>query len=82
MDKSQILKEFSADPDKYYNVKLFQEQGFVRKACSKCGRFFWTLNAGRELCPDDADEVEGDDVMYLNSRFIICSTEGPSDGSL
>ncbi len=53
MDKKEILKEFSADPEKYYNVKLFQEQGFVRKACTKCGRFFWTLNADRNLCPDD-----------------------------
>jgi alanyl-tRNA synthetase len=57
LDKKEILKEFSSDPDRYYNVKLFQEQGFVRKACSKCGRFFWTLNAGRELCPDDADDT-------------------------
>ena len=53
MDKNQILKEFSSDPDKYYNVKLFAEQGFTRKACTKCGRFFWTLNADRDLCPDD-----------------------------
>ena len=53
MDKKEILKEFSADPDKYYNVKLFQEKGFVRKSCAKCGRFFWTLNADRDLCPDD-----------------------------
>jgi alanyl-tRNA synthetase len=57
LDKSQILKEFSADPDRYYKVKLFEEQGFVRKACSKCGRFFWTLNSGRTLCPDDADDT-------------------------
>lgn len=57
MDKSQILKEFSADPEKYYNVKLFQEQGFTRKACSKCGRFFWTLNADRNLCPDDGTDT-------------------------
>jgi alanyl-tRNA synthetase len=57
LDKKEILKEFSSDPDRYYNVKLFQEQGFIRKACSKCGRFFWTLNAGRELCPDDADDT-------------------------
>ena len=57
MDKSQILKEFSADPEKYYNVKLFQEQGFIRKACSKCGRFFWTLNADRALCPDDGTDT-------------------------
>ncbi len=53
MDKREILKEFSADPEKYYNVRLFQEQGFVRKACLKCGRFFWTLNADGNLCPDD-----------------------------
>ncbi|MGB1877795.1 MAG: alanine--tRNA ligase [Nitrosopumilus sp.] len=57
MDKNQILKEFSADPDKYYNVKLFQEQGFVRKSCSKCGRFFWTLDADRTLCPDDGTDT-------------------------
>ncbi|MBS1267774.1 MAG: Alanine--tRNA ligase [Nitrosopumilus sp.] len=53
MDKKEILKEFSSDPDKYYNVKLFQDQGFIRKACTKCGRFFWTLDAERDLCPDD-----------------------------
>ncbi len=57
MDKREILKEFSADPEKYYNVKLFQEQGFVRKACTKCGRFFWTLNADRNLCPDDGADT-------------------------
>jgi len=57
LDKNQILKEFSSDPDKYYNVKLFQEQGFVRKSCSKCGRFFWTLDADRTLCPDDGTDT-------------------------
>ena len=30
MDKNQILKEFSADPDRYYKVKLFEEQGFIK----------------------------------------------------
>ena len=57
MDKKEILKEFSSDPDKYYNVKLFQEQGFVRKACIKCNRFFWTLDADRDLCPDDGTDT-------------------------
>jgi alanyl-tRNA synthetase len=57
LDKKEILKEFSADPEKYYNVKLFQEQGFVRKACAKCGRFFWTLNSDRDLCPDDGTDT-------------------------
>ena len=57
MDKTQILKEFSADPDRYYNVKLFAEQGFVRKSCAKCGRFFWTLDGDRNLCPDDGTDT-------------------------
>ena len=57
MDKNQILKEFSSDPDKYYNVKLFQEQGFIRKSCTKCKRFFWTLDANRTLCPDDGTDT-------------------------
>ena len=57
MDKSEILKEFSSDPNKYYNVKLFEEEGFTRKTCSKCGRFFWTLDSGRDLCPDDGKDT-------------------------
>ena len=57
MDKKEILKEFSSDSDRYYKVKLFEEQGFVRKGCSKCGKFFWTLDSGRNLCPDDADDT-------------------------
>ena len=57
MDKKEILKEFSSDPNRYYKVKLFEEQGFTRKSCLKCSRFFWTLDSGRELCPDDADDT-------------------------
>jgi len=57
LDKKEILKEFSSDPDRYYKVKLFQEQGFVRKSCLECKRFFWTLDSGRELCPDHADDT-------------------------
>ena len=57
MDKNQILKEFSADPDRYYKVKLFEEQGFIRKGCTKCGRFFWTLDANRTFCPDDGTDT-------------------------
>jgi len=57
LDKKEILKEFSSDSDRYYKVKLFEEQGFVRKSCLKCKRFFWTLDSGRDLCPDDADDT-------------------------
>ena len=57
MDKKEILKEFSSDPNRYYKVKLFEEQGFIRKACTKCGRFFWTLDSERDLCPDDGNDT-------------------------
>jgi alanyl-tRNA synthetase len=57
LDKKEILKEFSSDPDRFYKVKLFADEGFVRKSCLKCKRFFWTLDSGRELCPDDADDT-------------------------
>jgi alanyl-tRNA synthetase len=57
LDKKEILREFSSDPDRYYKVKLFEEQGFVRKSCSKCKRFFWTLDSGREMCPDDSADT-------------------------
>ncbi len=35
-----------------HKVELFREEGFVRKRCPGCGRFFWTLDPGRELCGD------------------------------
>jgi len=57
LDKKEILREFSSDPDRYYKVKLFEEQGFVRKSCSKCKRFFWTLDSGRDMCPEDSADT-------------------------
>ncbi len=55
-DKTNIQKRFSSDPDRYYKVRLFEEQGFTRTACAECGRFFWALD-GREKCPDHSDDV-------------------------
>ena len=55
-DKASIQKRFSADPDRYYKVKLFEEQGFTRTACAECGRFFWALD-GRKKCPDHSDDI-------------------------
>jgi len=57
MDKEEILSKFSADPVKYYKVKLFEEQGFERKPCAKCGRFFWTIDGNRSHCPEDSDDT-------------------------
>ncbi len=52
MDKSQILAKFSSEPDRYYKVALFENEGFKRKSCSKCGRYFWVLNDKQNFCPD------------------------------
>lgn len=51
VEKSEMLAEFSSDPDRYYRVGLFGERGFARTACAECGRFFWSA-APAERCPD------------------------------
>lgn len=50
--KDLLRGRFSAEPDKYYRVRLFDELGFVRKKCENCGSYFWTLDQGRTVCPD------------------------------
>src|SRR5574338_1217550 len=52
MNKDQILSKFSTDPDRYYKVELFENEGFRRKSCIKCQRFFWTLDDAIIQCPD------------------------------
>ena len=55
MNKDQILAKFSADPERYYRVSLFDKEGFSRKSCVKCKRFFWTLDHSQKFCPEDAE---------------------------
>jgi alanyl-tRNA synthetase len=50
--KDLLRERFSAEPDKYYRVKLFDELGFERKKCTNCGNYFWTLDPSRTLCPE------------------------------
>ena len=57
MNKKEILDKFSADPQRYYNVDLFEDQGFERKSCNTCNRFFWTLDSERVKCPDHSDDT-------------------------
>ncbi|UCE95431.1 MAG: alanine--tRNA ligase [Candidatus Bathyarchaeota archaeon] len=40
-------KRFS---EKEYHVPFFDEEGYVRKLCPKCGEFFWTLNPEMVTC--------------------------------
>jgi alanyl-tRNA synthetase len=49
--KAALSAKFSADYKKYYLVDLFRREGFVRKKCASCGRYFWTLSE-RTVCDD------------------------------
>jgi alanyl-tRNA synthetase len=52
-EKKQALKaKFSADYRRYYYVDLFRREGFVRRKCENCGKFFWTLRPERKRCDD------------------------------
>lgn len=52
-EKKEALKsKFSADYRRYYLVDLFRREGFVRKKCEACGRYFWTLDQERRRCDD------------------------------
>ncbi len=33
-------------------TRMFKEEGWMRKQCPKCGKFFWTLDPDRETCGD------------------------------
>ena len=57
MNKKEILSKFSTDPERYYNVKLFENQGFERKSCVTCKRFYWTMDENRTNCPDHSDDT-------------------------
>jgi len=56
LSKDELRKNFSKEPDKYYKTKTFEKEGFIRKKCSECGKYFWTVDNSRELCGDSAHE--------------------------
>ncbi len=50
-----MRKDFSKDYQKYYSVELFKREGFKRKQCKACGKFFWTAS-DKEYCGDSEHE--------------------------
>ncbi len=56
LSKDGLREEFSKDFKKYYSTKLFEEEGFMRKRCKACGKYFWTADESRELCGDSEHE--------------------------
>ncbi|MEM3841337.1 MAG: alanine--tRNA ligase [Candidatus Micrarchaeaceae archaeon] len=56
MNKESFRQEFSKKPEEYYSTELFRSEGFVRKRCRGCGKYFWTLDQSREFCGDSEHE--------------------------
>ena len=50
--KEALRTKFSADYKKYYLVDLFKREGYIRKRCENCGKYFWTLDPERTRCDD------------------------------
>lgn len=50
-EKDELVARFSAEPEKYYKVELFDRLGFERSKCTHCGGHFWAL-VRRERCPN------------------------------
>ncbi|MGC8675950.1 MAG: alanine--tRNA ligase [Candidatus Micrarchaeia archaeon] len=59
MSKDKLREEFGKNYEKHYKVKLFEEEGFERKKCAICGRYFWTADPERTVCEDSAHTPYG-----------------------
>ena len=49
--KKDLIKQFQKNPERYWKVELFDNLGFKRRQCGKCGKFFWTLTE-QKICND------------------------------
>ncbi len=52
--KAEFRKKASQEPDKYYATAVLKEEGFARKQCGSCHRFYWTVIAESKVCGDPA----------------------------
>jgi alanyl-tRNA synthetase len=51
VDKNALRREFAAEWEKHYKLKVLMSRGFKRQKCGKCSRMFWAREQ-RELCGD------------------------------
>ncbi len=70
MDKKELIKKFQGDWEKYWKVSLFEEQGWIRKKCKICGRYFWTLDPDREICDDHGYRFIGDPATSKRMDYV------------
>ncbi|MEW6035388.1 MAG: alanine--tRNA ligase [Candidatus Micrarchaeota archaeon] len=51
VDKNALRKQFAAEWEKHYRIKVLHDRGFVRQQCGKCSRMFWAKEK-RSMCGD------------------------------
>ncbi len=56
LSKDKLRVDFSKEPDKYYSTKLFNKEGFERRQCSICSKYFWVADDSRKTCGDPSHE--------------------------
>ncbi len=52
--KAEFRKKASQEPDKYYATAVLKEEGFTRRQCGSCSRFYWTVLADSKACGNPA----------------------------
>lgn len=53
VSKKELMVKFSEDWEKHYKIPVLVENGFERRKCEKCGRWFWSVEE-RKYCGDPA----------------------------
>ncbi|HVC58267.1 MAG TPA: alanine--tRNA ligase [Candidatus Acidoferrales bacterium] len=56
LNKDELRANFSKEPKKYYEVKTFKDEGFERRQCKGCSKYFWTVDSDRKFCGDSSHE--------------------------
>ncbi len=51
LSKESLKEEFSKKYKEYYSTELFEREGFKRRKCKICGRYFWSIE-DRDVCDD------------------------------
>jgi len=51
LDKEELRVKFSEDYKRYYSTELFEREGFKRRKCKICGKYFWSIE-DRDVCDD------------------------------
>jgi len=53
MNKKELIKKLQENPEKYWYLDFFRQNGWKRRQCKKCGKFFWTQTE-QDICNDSS----------------------------